>query len=273
MLTFIIILAVLALLYRAGLVIGGFVLLVRAFNWVHESNPRLAWSLVAGVVLCGGLVALGANYLKHAKAEARADAAAESRQRERAAASKAIDQQAQTAEAERKYRAELIGRWRIARYTAIEHWRQDLIDDHAVGGLGAAPPMLSIQDSGSVVTITNRAKHAACVLISRIATRDGGVMARCSVGSNRCVSIQAGATARWPTLRTGNSEICLAGSLEFRVGNVDHPDPSWWSQTALSQFGSEDPAPEFVERKSDAALMTEIFRLEKQIEDRLRVER
>lgn len=273
MLTFIIIVAVLALLYRASLVVAGVVLLARLFNRIHESNPRLSWGLAVGVVLIAGLGTLGVKHLKQWRAETRAEAAAERLQRQQRASDQSIDRQAQAAEAERQNRAQLIERWQTARGRAIEQWRQDLIEAHAVGGLGAAPPMLSIDDTGSQVMITNRANEAACVLVTRIATRDGGVMARCSVGAHRCVSIQAGATVRWPTLRTGNSELCLTGSLEFRVGNVDHPNPSWWSQTALNQFGGDDPAPGFRERQSDAALMTEIVRLEQQIEDRMRVER
>jgi hypothetical protein len=272
-LTLLIVVASLAMILKVVAIIAGTYLLFRAFSWVHQASPRLAWILVGVVALAGSLAALGVNYLKRAKVEARAEARAEAQQQRRAAASQAREEQALAAVAERKHRSDLTDRWRAARRTTIEQWRRDLIDARAVGGLGVTPPMLSIQDTGSLVTITNRSKDSVCVLISRIATRDSAVMSRCTVGSNRCVVILGGATARWPTLRAGNSESCLEGSLEYRVGNVDHPDPSWWSETALGQFGSEDPDPQFFERWSDAVLTTEIVRLEKQIEDRMRVER
>ena len=273
MLTLLIVVAALAMISKVGAIIAGTYLLFRAFGWVHQANPRLAWIVVGGVALAGSIAALGVNYLKRAKAEARAEAIAEVQQQRRAAANRASEENVRAAEAERKYRSDLIERWRAARHAAVEQWRKDVIDAHAVGGLGEAPPMLSVLDSGALVTVTNPTKKPVCVLVARVATRDSAVMSRCTVGGNRCIVIQGGATARWPTLRAGNSESCLAGSLEYRVGNVDYPDPSWWSESALEQFGGEDPDPEFFERWSDAALITEIGRLEKQIEERMRVER
>lgn len=273
MLTLLSVIAALAMITKVGAIIAGTYLLFRAFSWVHHSNPRLAWTLVGAVALAGSIAALGVNYLERARVRARAEASAELRQQRRAAADRASEEHVRAAEDERNHRSDLIDRWRAARRTAIEQWRKDLIDARAVGGMGVAPPMLSIQDTGSLVTVTNRTNNSACVLVSRIATRDAAVMSRCTVGGNRCIVIQGGASARWPTLRAGNSESCLAGSLEYRVGNVDYPDPSWWSESALGQFGGEDPDPEFVDRWSDAALITEIGRLEKQIEDRMRVER
>jgi hypothetical protein len=248
-------------------------LVYRALAFVHAVSPRLAWGIVVGALLTLGIATAGVKYLKSAKARAREAAVAEVMQARRDVAAQTRLSQARAAEADRKNRAELIGRWRVARQAAIEQWRKDLIDARAVGGLGVAPPMLRVQDNGSLVTVTNGAKHAACVLITRVATRESAVTSRCTVGGNRCVVLQAGATARWPTLRAGNSESCLAGSLEYRVGNVDYPEPSWWSEGALGQFGSEDPDPEFIDRWSDTALITEIHRLEKQSEDRMRVER
>jgi hypothetical protein len=272
-LTLLIVIAALAMIAKVAAIIAVTYLLFRGFSWVHQSNPRLAWTLVGGVALAGSIGALGVSYIKRARAEARAEASAELRQQRRAAANRGSEENVRAAEAERQHRSDLIDRWRAARRTAVEQWRKDLTDARAVGGLGVTPPMLSIQDTGSLVTVTNRTKNPACVIVSRIATRDAAVMSRCTVGGNRCIVIQGGATARWPTLRSGNSESCLAGSLEYRVGNVDYPDPSWWSESALAQLGGEDPDPEFVDRWSDAALITEIGRLEKQIEDRTRVER
>lgn len=276
MLTLLTVLAVVAITFKVVAIIAGTYLAFRAYGWVHRSNPALARILVVcvvGVALVGSLAAVGLNYLKRAKVEARAEAAAERRKRPHAEVSEAGAERARAAVAERKSRAELIDRWRAARSTALRQWREDLVAASAVGSLGEAPPMLSVEDNGALVTITNRAKNAACVLVTRVATRDSKVLSRCTVGGNRCVVIQAGATARWATLRTGNSESCLTGTLEYRVGNFDYPDPSWWSESALGQFGTEDPDPVFVARWSDAALITEIVRLEKQIENRMRVER
>lgn len=273
MMTLLTVLFVAAMIFKVAGILVGTYLLFRAFGWVHQSSPRLAWVLVAGIVFTVSIAALGVNYLKRAKVEARAQASAATLQQRREVANERRWEQARATEAERKSHAELVDRWHAARRTAIRQWRQDLVDAKAVGGLGVTPPMLSIDDNGSLVTITNRATQPACVLVTRIATRNSGVLSRCTVGGIRCTVIRAGESARLPTLRAGNPESCLGGSLEFRVGNVDHLQPGWWSETALAAFGGDDPDPAFVDRWSDAVLTTDIVRLEKQIEDRTRVER
>ena len=119
----------------------------------------------------------------------------------------------------------------------------------------------------------NRCRVARGVLISRIEMNLSGNTDRCAVGSARCTQIPAGKTVRMPTLLAGSPEGCLAGTLEYRVGDVDHPDPGWWSGSALADLGTVDPDPEFADRWSDDRLHTEVERLEQQVRDRLRVER
>jgi hypothetical protein len=271
MLTLLIVLGVLGTISKAVGILVGTYLLFRAFGWVHQSSPRLAWVLVAGVVFTTSIAALGVNYLKRAKVEARAEANAEVVQQRRAAAEQALAEDSQRAQAERDARTALVERWHVARRTAIEEWGKALVAAGALGDQGVAPPMLDIRDTGSLVSVTNRAPGPACVLIQRFGINESGAHIRCAVGGYRCVVIRSGETRRLPTL--GGAANCASRLLEFRVGDVDHPETGWWSKSAFDAFGSVDPGPDFEPRWSDAFLRAEIGRLDKQMKDRMPVER
>ena len=271
MLTLIVVVAALAMIAKVGAIIVGAYLVFRAFGWVHQSHPRLAWTLVGGVALAGCIAALGVSYLKHAKVEARAAASAEVQQQRRAAAEQALAGDNQRAQAERDARAALVDRWHVARRTAIEEWGKYLVAAGALGDEGVAPPMLDIRDTGSLVSVTNRAPGPACVLIARFGINESGARTRCAIGGYRCVVIRSGDTRRLPTL--GGAANCASRLLEFRVGDVDHPETGWWSKSAFDAFGSVDPGPDFEPRWSDAFLRAEIGRLEQQVQAHMRVER
>ena len=71
-----------------------------------------------------------------------------------------------------------------------------------------------------------------------------------------------------PVTRTAVSP----GELEYRVGSVDHPEPSWWSESAFAEY-SESADVEAVRRWSDERLLAEVKRLEAQVQGHTQVER
>lgn len=258
-------LVVIDVIARLGAVALGLWLLARILGWIHDQKSRLLWVLAAGFLVTGIAAHFGIGQLQRKRSEARIRALAEDRQQQRAVAESAIDTPAPAIEAELKARAELVARWRAARRKAVDQWREKLVAANAVGKSDAVPPMLSVDDNGSLVTLTNRTQDPVCVMVARVATRDAAVLDRCIVGGSRCLVLQGGATVRWTTPRTGNPENCLTGALEYRIGDVDHPEPSWWSESALEAFGSEATDPDYFEHWGVDRLATELERLEQRI--------
>jgi hypothetical protein len=254
----------------SGIVAG--LLLRRALAFVHRIHPRLAWSLfvLAGVSM---LVLAGAIKIhKLSTQRARETAITEVRETTRRAAEKSRVVESQAAKAEREARAALLERWRIARGNAIAAWRKALVADRALGARGVSPPMLGIQDDGKRVDVTNRSTSPACILLTRIATNESGGFERCAVANSRCVLVAPGKTTRLATLLARNPQSCLTGELEFRIGNVDHPEVSWWSESAFADF-TEQVDLEMVYRWSDERLTAEVSRLEKLAHDLARAHR
>jgi len=267
------VLSLMAAVVDLAVLIGVFLLLRRLLSFAEEVQPGLAWKIVICMLLVLAGASVGVKFLKAERQRARAQEIEKVMQERQRAAVEASAADARRVAAERNSRAALIERWRNARRGAIDAWRKDLVAAHAVGARGVKPPMLDVQQQGSLVIVTNRGAESACVLISRIEMNLSGNTDRCAVGSARCTQIPAGKTVRMPTLLAGSPEGCLAGTLEYRVGDVDHPDPGWWSGSALADLGTVDPDPEFADRWSDDRLHAEVERLEQQVRDRLRVER
>jgi hypothetical protein len=162
------------------------------------------------------------------------------------------------------HRASLELRWRKARSIAVEKWRADLLTANAIGEIGAAPPMLRVHETGTQVQLTNRGAEPLCVALSRVTRPDTDAVQRCRIGPERCSLVKPGATIRLQILRNGATEACQNAAFEYRVGNVDFPEPSWWSRSAINEF--DDP-PHDIGYKDDADLQADIARFEATVED------
>jgi hypothetical protein len=167
-------------------------------------------------------------------------------------------------------RASLEQRWRSARSIAVEKWRADILTANALGEIGAVPPMLKVRITASQVQITNRGAGPACVQLARVTRPKTDAVQRCQVGPGTCSLVKPGATLRLPAFGTGATDSCLNAALEFRVGNVDFPEPSWWSRTAFNEFS--DP-PMDIGYKDEADLQADIARFEATVEDQDRAVR
>ncbi|HUQ10132.1 MAG TPA: hypothetical protein VM146_07425 [Steroidobacteraceae bacterium] len=167
-------------------------------------------------------------------------------------------------------RASVEGRWRTARSIAVEKWRADMLTATALGEIGAVPPMLTVRETGSQVQLTNRGAGPACVQLARVTRPKTDAVERCQVGPATCSMIKPGATLRLQVDRSGAKDDCLNAVLEFRVGNVDFPEPSWWSRTAFNEFA--DRATD-ISYKQEADLQADIARFEATVEDQGRAAR
>jgi hypothetical protein len=248
---------------RLAVAVAIALVLRRILALAHGVDPRLAWGVFGCVMLVLAGTAGTLTYLKDAKARASEVASAEVHEAQRRSAEQSLEVEARSAQAERDARTALVARWRFARTQAHDAWRKKMVAAGMLGGRAVLPPMLEVRDDGKTVTVTNRATDSACVLVTRIGVSETGATERCTVGATRCVLIPRGETRRLATYLAGNPESCLAGPLEFRVGNVDFPEPSWWSASAYEAFG-ERADEEHVERWSDDRLLSEASRLEKQ---------
>lgn len=255
------VLSLMAAIVDLAALIAVFILLQRFLTFAENVQPGLAGKIVICALIVLGSTSVGVKYLKAERERARAQEIEKVMQERKREATEAAALDARRAAAERNSHAALVERWRNARRAAIDAWRRDLVDAHAVGARNVTPPMLGVQEVGSLVIVTNRGTTPACVLVTRVSAG----LERCAVGSGHCTELPAGKTARLPTLLAGNPEGCHTGTLEFRVGDVDHPEPSWWSESALADFGNVDPNPAFADRWSDDLLQTEVERLEKQV--------
>lgn len=161
-------------------------------------------------------------------------------------------------------RASLDLRWRKARSIAVEKWRADLLTANAIGEIGAAPPMLAVRETGAHVQIKNLGLQPVCVALARVTRPNTDAVERCQVGPAACSPVKPGATVRLQIQRAGAKETCLHAAFEYRVGDVDNPEPSWWSRTAINEFA--DP-PRDISYKEEADLQADIARYEATVED------
>ncbi|HUQ10365.1 MAG TPA: hypothetical protein VM146_08605 [Steroidobacteraceae bacterium] len=167
-------------------------------------------------------------------------------------------------------RASLEQRWRAARSVAVEKWRADVLTANALGEIGAVPPMLAVREAGAHVNITNRGLGPVCVQLARVTRPNTDAVERCQVGPSSCSMVKSGATLRLQVLRPGAKDSCLNAALEFRVGTVDSPEPSWWSRTAFNTF--VDPPME-IGYKDETTIQADIARFEATVEDQDRAAR
>jgi hypothetical protein len=155
-------------------------------------------------------------------------------------------------------------RWRNARSIAVEKWRADVLASNALGEIGEVPPMLSVRDAGSQVHVTNRGAGPVCVQLARVTRANTDAVERCQVGPATCSLVKPASTLTLQASGTNALEACPHAALEYRVGNVDAPEPTWWSRTAFNGFRD---APMDIGYKGEADLHADIARFEATVED------
>jgi len=143
-------------------------------------------------------------------------------------------------------RAELVAAFATRSELVRRKWRADVDVAGAHGGPGREPPMLAVVDDGAAVTLTNVTDtDLDCVQLARVGARSGaGGNLRCFMrdtrGADECALLPAGAAVQFKlNASMRETAACEAASLEFRVGDYAHPEPSWWSDSALARFEAD----------------------------------
>jgi hypothetical protein len=136
----------------------------------------------------------------------------------------------------RPARQALVAEVEALTVSARTKWRADVEAAQAFGNDGQVPPMLRVQEQDGDAAITNSGARPVCVAVARVERDAGGaVVSRCRLGLSDCQQISAGGSRRFPLYR-GSAPTCERLPLEFRVGSVTNPEPSWWSRSALDSF-------------------------------------
>jgi hypothetical protein len=130
----------------------------------------------------------------------------------------------------------LIARAHADSIALAKRWREDLLAARRFTAEGIVPPFISITQNGRHVNVTNVTSQSLCLQLARVAMRPDGGYERCQLGENSCREIPAGQSFRFQLYSAGNSPTCFEAPLEFRIGNPESPEPSWWSSTALTNF-------------------------------------
>ena len=90
--------------------------------------------------------------------------------------------------------------------------------------------------------LSNKGAAAVCVNAARVELDAAGrVIGRCWLAARHCQVIPAGETRRLKTYLITSPTACAARQVEFRVGSMMDPEPSWWTDTALREFDARPP--------------------------------
>jgi hypothetical protein len=119
-----------------------------------------------------------------------------------------------------------------SRGLAQAKWLDDIYAAGAHGPLGTEPPMLIVEDDGTSVTVRNITDGTIkCARIHRrLPSGGGGVMLR--VQRQECWPLAPGDSA---TFSANDMHMAYEhGPLEFRIGDPQDPEPTWWSDDALA---------------------------------------
>jgi hypothetical protein len=122
-------------------------------------------------------------------------------------------------------------------------WRLDVQNAKAHGPLGEIPPMLALKllPEGEA-DLTNKGSVSVCVNAARVElNKSGQIFGRCWLAARHCQVIPAGETRRLKTYLRTTPTACAARQVEFRVGSMMDPEPSWWTDTALREFDAQPP--------------------------------
>ena len=271
-LLFVLFLKAIAFVVAPAVVLAMFLRSIPGFGW------RIAiYGLFAAAGLTTHYVALERN-----AAERRAEESAVRAEKSRRAAEGAAEQSmaeayATAGQREQQRIGELSRRYGELAYEAQKRWRADIEAAGAIGEDAGVPPMLRVDRfDAERLRITNLGPRRACVSIARVFRRRGDAeYQRCPLDTRReCQELAVGRPTEWVLLRDLDNTACASGWLEFRVGKVLRPEPSWWSRSALVEFDRSAPDPRLsTVQLPEYRLVTEVAELEKILSERDRAAR
>jgi hypothetical protein len=136
-------------------------------------------------------------------------------------------------------------------------WRADLQAAGAYGPPGTEPPMLEIseQDDGRLIIANISGKRIERIRVARVVRDSSGAdgWARCFLESklrrSEYGSIPKDGLEEFVLPGRLADQQCAGGQLEFRVGDEQRPEPSWWTDSALIGY---DRASVEIRRRSEA---------------------
>jgi hypothetical protein len=150
-------------------------------------------------------------------------------------------------------------------------WIADIKAAGAHGPAGQVPPMIHVEANGESVELANLAGRDICLRIAGVSpAAPGGAVVRCDFQAfaerSSCLVVPASRSLTFTPKRSA----CLARPLEFKIGDVEHDEVGWWSDSALSDLVAATDRLRsnlgvFDYREmSDARLREEVSRLEAQ---------
>jgi hypothetical protein len=210
---------------------------------MQHSRPRYASLIVLGVIalLLFGVIDPPRSEWRRRMSQRAGNVA---KRYEQARVQEANDARRAAAEADRAERESLAARLAELRNSVAVKWRADVDAAHAHGEPGIVPPMLDVREERFSVEVINRlADRPVCVQLQRVSRRStrANDYDRCRLDLETCRDIEPGALHRFQLFNTGNPAACMAAPLEFRVGTPMHPEPTWWSRSALEDFDAAPP--------------------------------
>ena len=118
-------------------------------------------------------------------------------------------------------------------------WLDDLFAAGAHGQPGVEPPFLEVDDEGDSVTVLNiSGRPIDCLYLQRVKVSEssGEVELTCELilkhSTHSCAPLPNGYSRQLVLPKEADPQ-CKSLPLEFRVGDMGHPDPSYWSDSAL----------------------------------------
>jgi hypothetical protein len=156
---------------------------------------------------------------------------------------------------------ELLARRRDAGYK----WFADIEDAGAHGPAGVEPPMLIVEDQRGTVSIENISDRAiACIALQR-------GQSSCALESElpECTPLEPRDSRVY---RLSGAADCGNLPVEYRIGSLEFPEVSWWSDSALARWRHDldavEAGSEFARDSGDAVRRAELFyRYEAQLAD------
>jgi len=114
-------------------------------------------------------------------------------------------------------------------------WVADIRAAGAHGPAGQTPPMLAVEDTDGGIVVSNLAGRDLCLWVARLSPASPtGVVHRCEFDQlkGRCATLRASRSLDL----SGERSHCRSFPLEFRVGDLEHDEVAWWSDSALSDY-------------------------------------
>jgi len=153
-------------------------------------------------------------------------------------------------------RAVSVGELLARRRDAAYKWLEDINAAGAHGADGVVPPMLIVETTAATVSIENISGHEiGCIHLQRGASS-------CSLESDlpECSPLKPGDTRRY---QQRGDKSCSRLPIEYRLGSLESPEVSWWSDSALARWRrslvSPETEDEFAIDTSDEHRRAELF--------------